>query len=109
MRLDKYTIKAQEALQQAQALAGQMGHQEMVSEHVLLALLEQPEGIVAPLLQKLGAQPGAVANDLRRELEKRPKVSGVSGGEYLSQRLKRSLDDAWNEAQRMRDDYLSTE
>src|SRR5688572_15691219 len=109
MRTDKLTVKAQEAIQQAQALASQMGHQEIGSEHVLLTLVEQPEGIVPPILQKLGAQPGQVAGDLRRELERQPKVSGVSAGEYLSQRMKRCLDRAWDEAQRLKDEYLSTE
>jgi ATP-dependent Clp protease ATP-binding subunit ClpB len=109
MRLDKFTVKAQEAIQQAQTLAEQMGHQEIQSEHVLLALLEQPEGIVPPILQKLGAQPSRVTELVRQELKRRPTVTGVVGGEYLSQRLKRSLDVAWQEAQRLKDEYLSTE
>ncbi|MGV3724679.1 MAG: ATP-dependent chaperone ClpB [Actinomycetota bacterium] len=109
MRLDKLTVKAQEALQHAQSLAAELGHQEVSSEHVLSALLAQPEGIVSPLMQKLGVQPQNIADELRRELDKLPKVGGVSGGEYLSQRLKRSLDQAWTEAQRLKDEYLSTE
>src|SRR4051794_35402791 len=109
MRLDRLTVKAQEALQQAQTLAAEYGQQEIGSEHVLLALLEQPEGIVIPVLQKLGAQPEAVLATLRRELDKLPKVSGVVGGEYLSQRLKRNLEQAWTEAQKLKDEYLSTE
>jgi len=107
--MDKLTVKAQEALQQAQSFAAELGHQEVFSEHVLSALLAQPEGIVSPLMQKLGVQPQSVADELRRELEKLPKVGGVSGGEYLSQRLKRSLDQAWTESQRLKDEYLSTE
>jgi ATP-dependent Clp protease ATP-binding subunit ClpB len=109
MRTDKFTLKAQEALQQAQTLASELGHQEIQSEHVLMALVEQPEGIVPPILQKLGAAPRQVAAELRRELDRFPKVGGVSGGEYLSQRLKRALDQAWNEAQRLKDEYLSSE
>jgi ATP-dependent Clp protease ATP-binding subunit ClpB len=109
MRTDRFTIKTQEALQSAQALAAEMGNQEIASEHVLLTLLEQPEGIVPPILQKLGVQPQAVAGELRREIERLPKVSGTSTGEYLSQRLKRSLDAAGNEAQKLKDEYLSTE
>jgi len=109
MRLDKLTIKAQEAIQQAQSLAAELGHQEVSSEHVLAALLAQPEGIVPPLMLKLGVQPQNIAAELRRELDRLPKVGGVSGGEYLSQRLKRSLDQAWTEAQRLKDEYLSTE
>jgi len=109
MRLDKFTIKSQEAIQQAQSLAEQLGHQEIGSEHLLAALLQQPEGVVPPLLQKLGVQPGEVLADVQRELDRLPKVGGVSGGEYLSQRLKRALDAAWNEAQKLKDEYVSTE
>jgi len=109
MRLDKLTVKAQEAIQQAQSIAAELGHQEVASEHVLAALLAQPEGIVAPLLMKLGVQPPTVTAELQRELAKLPKVGGVSGGEYLSQRLKKSIDQAWTEAQRLKDEYLSTE
>ena len=109
MRLDKFTVKAQEALQQAQSLAAEHGQQEVSSEHLLLALLQQQDGIVSPLLQKLGSDPGAVRADLLREIERLPKVGGVTGGEYLSQRLKSSLDAAQKEAQRLKDEYLSTE
>jgi ATP-dependent Clp protease ATP-binding subunit ClpB len=110
MRADKFTIKVQEALQQAQTLASEHGQQEISSEHLLLALLEQPEGIASPVLQKLGAQPAAVGADLRKEIDRLPKVSGgAGGGEYIAQRLKRSLDQAWGEAQKLKDEYLSTE
>ncbi|MCC2669739.1 MAG: ClpA [Armatimonadetes bacterium] len=109
MRLDKLTVKAQEAMQQAQALAAELGNQEVASEHMLAALLAQPEGIVSPLMLKLGVQPQTLVAELRREMERLPKVGGVSGGEYLSARLKRSLDQAWTEAQKLKDEYLSTE
>ena len=109
MRTDRFTIKAQEALQQAQEIASRLGHQEIQSEHVLLALLAQPEGIVTPLFQKLGAAPSRVASALERELECLPKVGGVSGGERISQRLKKSLDQAWDQATRLKDEYLSSE
>ncbi|MBM3458388.1 MAG: ATP-dependent chaperone ClpB, partial [Armatimonadetes bacterium] len=109
MRMDRLTVKAQEALQQAQSVAAGLGHQEIQSEHVLLALLEQPEGIVSPLLQKLGAAPAQVQTDLRREVERLPRVGGIAGGEYLSQRLRRSLEQAWEEARKLKDEYLSTE
>src|SRR5688572_9314128 len=109
MRLDKFTVKAQEALQQAQTLAAELGHQEITSEHVLLALLQQPDGIIQPMLQKLGAQPQSVAADVRAELNKLPKVSGAAGGEYQSSRLRHSLDRAQDEAQKLKDEYVSTE
>jgi ATP-dependent Clp protease ATP-binding subunit ClpB len=109
MRSDRLTVKTQEALQQAQSLAAELGHQEVSSEHFLAALLGQPDGIVPPILQKLGAKPERVAADLNKELERLPRVSGVSAGEVLAPRAKRSLDQAWNEAQRLKDEYLSTE
>jgi ATP-dependent Clp protease ATP-binding subunit ClpB len=109
MRLDKFTIKAQEAIQQAQSMADKLGHQEVLPEHVLAALVEQEEGIIPPLLQKLGAAPRALRADLQRELDRLPKVQGVSGQLYLSGRLRKGLDKAWEEAQRLKDEYVSTE
>jgi ATP-dependent Clp protease ATP-binding subunit ClpB len=109
MRLDKFTIKAQEALQEAQSLADRNGHPEITSEHVMLALLDQREGIVPPVLQKLGANPQAIRADLGREVDRMPKVSGVGGHTTLSGRLRRTLDVAWDEAQRLKDEYVSTE
>jgi ATP-dependent Clp protease ATP-binding subunit ClpB len=109
MRLDKFTIKAQEALQQAQTLADQLGHQEILPEHVLATLLDQEEGIIRPLLQKLGADYRAIRADVQRELDRQPKVQGASGQLYLSGRLRKALDRAMEEAQRLKDDYVSTE
>src|SRR5438445_483307 len=79
MRLDKLTIKAQEALQAAQTLADQQSHQAMEPEHLLAALLEQREGIVGPVLAKLGARPAAIQQALRAELAKLPAVIGEPG------------------------------
>src|SRR5215210_825821 len=109
MRLDKFTIKAQEALQEAQGMADQLGHQEVLPEHVLASLVEQEEGIIPPLLQKLGADPRSLRSELQRELDRLPKVQGVSGQLYLSGRLRKALDKAWEEAQRLKDEYVSTE
>src|SRR5688572_15618176 len=109
MRLDKFTIKVQEALQQAQTLADQLGQQEILPEHVLATLIDQEEGIVRPLLQKLGADYRAIRGDIQRELDRLPKVQGASGQLYLSGRLRKDLDRAMEEAQRLKDDYVSTE
>src|SRR2546430_13994364 len=87
MRLDKLTIKAQEALQAAQTLADQQSHQAMEPEHLLAALLEQREGIVGPVLAKLGARPAAIQQALRAELAKLPAVRGRSG-QYLRGRTR---------------------
>src|SRR5256884_624529 len=108
MRLDKLTIKAQEALQAAQALADQQSHQAMEPEHLLAALLEQREGIVGPVLAKLGARPDAIQQALRAELAKLPAVRGGSG-QYLGERTRLPLERAQAEAQRPKDEYVSTE
>src|SRR5262245_29452130 len=103
MRLDKFTVKAQEAVQEAQSMADRLGHQEILPEHVLAALLDQEEGIIRPLLQKLGADPRALRADVQRELDRLPKVQGASGQLYVSGRLRKAMDRAWEEAQRLKD------
>ena len=108
MRLDKLTVKAQEAVQAAQSLADQGNHQTIEPEHVLLALLQQQEGIVSPLLAKLGARPESIARQVQAELDRLPKVRGGSR-QYASERLEGVLTRAWEEAQRLKDDYVSTE
>jgi ATP-dependent Clp protease ATP-binding subunit ClpB len=108
MRLDKFTVKAQEAVQAAQSSAEQLGHQAMEPEHLLAALLEQKEGVVAPLLGKLGARPDALAQQLSADLARMPKVSGGSGP-YVGERLRKALERAQREAERLHDDYVSTE
>src|ERR671931_1842469 len=108
MRLDKFTIKAQEALQAAQSLAERQSHQAIEPEHLLAALIEQREGIVGPLLAKLGARPDAIQRTLRAELAKLPAVSGGSG-QYLGERTRQTLERAQAEAQRLKDEYVSAE
>jgi ATP-dependent Clp protease ATP-binding subunit ClpB len=109
MRLDKYTVKAQEALQEAQSLADSHGQQEIFPDHLLLALLSQPEGIIGPILQKLGANPASIRAEVQREVDRLPKVGGSRGQVYISGRLKRLLDAAEGEAERLKDEYTSTE
>src|SRR5688500_9495069 len=110
MQPDKLTMKAQGALQGAQNIAHERSHQEMDGEHLLLALLEQEESLVRPVLQGLGVNVKMLGNDLLRELERRVKVTGTSSRDvFLSNHLKRALDAAEKEAQRMKDEYLSTE
>jgi len=108
MRLDKFTVKAQEALQAAQSLADQRRHQTIEPEHLLAALLEQREGVVGPVLAKLGARPEAIRDAIATELGKFPAVSG-GGGQYLGERLRQALERAEAEAARLKDEYVSTE
>ncbi|MCL5105464.1 MAG: ATP-dependent chaperone ClpB [Armatimonadetes bacterium] len=109
MRLDKLTVKAQDAVQDAQHLADQNGQQQIEPEHLLLALLQQDGGIVAPILQKLGGNPDALASRVQAEIDKMPRVTGAATGSYISPRLKRVFDSATEEAERLKDEYVSTE
>ncbi|KAF5436907.1 ATP-dependent Clp protease ATP-binding subunit ClpB [Candidatus Methanophagaceae archaeon] len=111
MRLDKLTLKAQEALQEAKNIADKYSHQQMDVEHVLLALVEQPEGIVVPVLQKIGVDIDQLKTRLAEHLSSLPQVHGGGGLEqiHVTPRLNKTLETAWQEAQVMKDEYLSTE
>ena len=109
MRLDKLTIKAQDAIQDAQHIADQNGQQQVEPEHLLLALLGQEGGVVAPILQKLGANPEALAARVQDEIDRMPRVSGAAVASYIGPRLKRVLEIALQEAERLKDEYISTE
>ncbi len=110
IRFDRLTIKAQEALQEAQRIAEQHQHQQVDVEHLLLALIDQPDGITAPLLQKLGSRPEGFRKDLLRQLRERPKVSGGGAGQlYVTPQLNLVLDRGQSEAEQLRDEYISVE
>ncbi|MBM4314591.1 MAG: ATP-dependent chaperone ClpB [Deltaproteobacteria bacterium] len=110
MRFDKFTLKVQEAIQEAQSLAGQLGHQALDTEHLFLSLLKQPEGIVSEIIKKLGADPRRIEADVRKALERMPKVEGAAGGQtYMTPGLNRLLDAALTEAARLTDEYVSAE
>ena len=107
-RFDKFTIKAQEALQGTQDVAARFGNQQMEPVHLLLALVEQPEGLVPSLLGRVGAAPAAVAREAEQAIEKLPKVGG-SADHYLSPALKEVFDQAFKEAEPFKDEFVSTE
>ncbi|MCW5933816.1 MAG: ATP-dependent chaperone ClpB [Fimbriimonadia bacterium] len=110
MRFDRLTMKAQEAVQSAQQLAEQLRHPAIDNEHLLLALIQQPDGVVPSLLQKIGALPSTVASQTEIELKKLPQVSGSATlGSQITPRLKTTFDTAFDEAQRMKDEYVSSE
>ena len=110
MQFDKFTLKSQEALQAAQALAEGNGQQEIVSEHLLAAILEQADGVVVPVLKKIGIDPSAVSAEAGRLLANLPKVSGPGFGQVaLSLALKRTLDQAFATAKAMQDEFVSQE
>src|SRR5215216_5253328 len=108
MNLNKYTEKAQEAILAAQRLAEQSNHAQIQPEHVLLALVEQVDGIVPALLRKMSVEPKPVADQLRAELAKLPSAYGGSQAS-LSPRLKTVTDIAESEADRLKDEFVSTE
>ncbi|MBP5233734.1 MAG: type VI secretion system ATPase TssH, partial [Planctomycetes bacterium] len=109
MRFDRFTIKSREALEAAKRLAEEKRHPEIGGAHLLLALLGQSEGIVVPLLKKLGAEPAAIQRDAEEALRKVPEVSGARAGENLARELADALEKAFSEAERLKDDYVSTE
>ncbi len=108
MRLDKLTIKAQDAVQDAQHVADENRQQQVEPEHLLLALLQQEGGVVGPILLKLGANPTTLASQVQADIDRLPKISGAAGS-YISPRLTRVFEVATQEAERLKDEYISTE
>ncbi|MCU1499054.1 MAG: ATP-dependent chaperone ClpB [Acidimicrobiales bacterium] len=112
MDLQRLTQKSQDALHDAQTKAIRYGHTEVDGEHLLLALLEQPDGVVPRLLEQAGADPEVLAKDLEEELARRSRVTGPGaqpGQVYVTQRLSRLLESAAREAERLKDEYVSVE
>jgi ATP-dependent Clp protease ATP-binding subunit ClpB len=110
--LNRLTQKSQEALNDAQTKALRYGHTEVDGEHLLLALLDQPEGLVPRLLDAAGTDPDTVRATVEAELNRRPRTSGpgaVPGQVYATQRLSRLFDSAEREAKRLKDEYISVE
>ncbi len=109
MRLDKFTQRGQEAIVAAQELAQTYNHSQIEPEHLLLALLQQSDGVVPEILMQVGANPQAVQNQIEAELTRRPKAYGSNVQPGLSGPLSRVFADAQGEASAMHDDYVSTE
>ncbi|HET98556.1 MAG TPA: ATP-dependent chaperone ClpB [Desulfurivibrio alkaliphilus] len=110
MKFDKFTVKSQEAVQEAQSLAQSLQHQELQPEHLLKVLLDQPEGVIAPVLQKMGVGRQQLAAEVETLLGRLPKVSGGGAGQlYASPSLQRLLDRAFKVASEMQDEYVSQE
>jgi ATP-dependent Clp protease ATP-binding subunit ClpB len=109
IRWDKFTVKAQEAVQRAGHLASEHGNPELRPIHLLAALLEDQEGIVPPVLEKIGIGPQAVLSEVYKELEKLPKVSGEASQATFSNEVNKLLEQAFKEASNFKDEYVSTE
>jgi ATP-dependent Clp protease ATP-binding subunit ClpB len=110
MQFDKFTLKSQEAIQTAHQLAQQASNQEIHPCHLAKAILEQPEGIVVPVLQKMGVTPSLILMELNRLIEQIPKISGSGAGQvYASPELAKVLDNSLSAANQMQDEFVSQE
>src|SRR6202522_676342 len=109
MRIDRFTAKMQEGLQESQSLASELQHQELSPEHLFLSLLRQPDGLARPLLEKLNVQPNVGEQQLEEELRRRPKVTGGNAGQTLGADLRNTLDQAEKEMSKLKDEYVSVE
>jgi ATP-dependent Clp protease ATP-binding subunit ClpB len=110
MRFDKFTIKSQELIQNAQSLASSHNHQQIEPEHLLSTMLKEPEGIARAMLDKLGVSTNDISRELSNAIDMLPKVSGSTVGDaYISPRTKSVLDAAFSEAAKMKDQYVSIE
>lgn len=107
MRFDRFTIRGQEAVQGAITIAEKDQNQQVEPEHVLAAMLEQKEGVVRPILGKIGANLAPITSEVQASLAKLPKVSG--GQQYFSTRTNAAFQEAQKEAEKMGDEYVSTE
>ncbi|HTZ19015.1 MAG TPA: ATP-dependent chaperone ClpB [Dissulfurispiraceae bacterium] len=111
MRLDRLTVKSQEAIQEAQELAQKKGNQQLEVEHLLMAILKDDEGIAPQILSRINVDIEALKSDIEREMEKFTKVSGATpmGQLYISPRLKAVLEKSFEEAQHLTDEFISVE
>ncbi|MDQ2747344.1 MAG: ATP-dependent chaperone ClpB [Acidobacteriota bacterium] len=107
MRFDKYTIRGQEAIQEAIGVAEKNQNQQVEPEHLLAAMLEQKEGTLKPILGKVGANVGAILSETQAAIAKYPQVSG--GQQFFSSRINTIFQDAQKEAEKIQDEYISTE
>jgi ATP-dependent Clp protease ATP-binding subunit ClpB len=108
LRFDKMTVKAQEALQEAQEIAARHENQAVEPIHLLEALVQQQDGVVPPLLARLGIRSEALNQDLEREIGRLPKVQGFAQ-QHLGRALNDLLEKSFDEATKFKDEYVSTE
>ena len=109
IRWDKFTVKSQQAMQQAQARGAELGNPEVQPVHLLLALIEDREGVIPSVLGKIGVPIERLEHDLHQIEEKLPRVAGSASQPGLSQALNKALEQAFREAANFKDEYVSTE
>lgn len=108
MDFNRYTTKAAEVIQGTMQLAGKLSHQAMEPLHMLLVLVEQSGGLIPTLLQKLEKDPAVISQEIQNELQKHPRVEGITQS-YITSEFKKVLDQAETEAAKLKDEYISTE
>jgi len=109
MRFDRFTIKSQELIQEAQSRASRYSHQQIEPEHLFEVMLEDPEGIAGSIIRKIGVSVDDILRDAQSAINKFPKVQGGAGAPYLSGRTNKILEKAFAEASAMKDQYVSIE
>ncbi|MDL1961688.1 MAG: ATP-dependent Clp protease ATP-binding subunit, partial [Deltaproteobacteria bacterium] len=109
MQFEKFTMKSQEALQEAQSLAQSKGHQQIEPEHLLKILLDQPEGIVSSVLRKMGVEVQTIKAEVDEAVNNLPQVSGAGLQVYMSSTLNQILEKAFTITDKMKDEYVSQE
>ncbi|MBV9072518.1 MAG: type VI secretion system ATPase TssH, partial [Acidobacteria bacterium] len=109
IRWEKLTVKSREALQRASEVATENGNPELLPLHLLVALLEDKEGIIVPVLRQIGAAPEKLLSSSNSELERLPKVSGGSTQPAMSSALQKAIDLAFKQAENFKDEYVSVE
>ena len=109
IRWEKLTVKSQQAMEQAQARATELGNPEVQPVHLLLALIEDREGVIPSVLEKIGVPTQQLEHELHQIEEKLPRVAGAATQPGISQALNKVLDQAFREAANFKDEYVSTE
>ncbi|MFA7577268.1 MAG: ATP-dependent chaperone ClpB [Candidatus Muiribacteriota bacterium] len=109
MRLDKFTVKSQEVIEQAQKLADKNNHQGITPLHLLKAMLEQEDSVAVPLISKVGANPNQIRQEVDDEFKKLTKVEGVYGQQYITPELKTVLDSSMDVAASKKDEYITVD
>ncbi len=109
IRWDKFTVKSQQAIQQAQARATELGNAELQPVHLLLALIEDREGVIPAVLEKIGVPTERLESNLHQIEERLPRVAGAASQPGMSQALNKVLEQAFKEAANFKDEYVSTE
>jgi len=111
VRFDRFTLKAQETVQDARSIAQQHGHQQVDGDHLLLSLVQQQEGVVVPILQRLEISPEKIKEEIRKKIERKPQVHGPTAMDqvYITPELNQVFEAAMSEAGRLQDEFISTE